>query len=686
MSFRISVDTGGTFTDFYVEDDDGGAWTYKTPTTPDDLTEGLFDGFEEIAESHDLTVEEFLGETGRLIHGTTAAINAIIEGEVSKTALICTAGFRDVLTLREGGKRDPYDWDVDNPEPYVPRELTFGVEERINAEGEVVTPLEEDECREVVERAVSKDVDAIAVSLLWAHRNPVHERRIRDAIAEVAPDLDCSISSSVCPIAREYRRTSATVINASLYGVVGDYLSSLREKLRDHGFDGTPLIVTCNGGVMGIEEVLTTPIWMVGAGPTMLPVAATNVVEREVGSDDVIALDMGGTSLDMGVIEDGNVSRSRDATVGDDHMLGIDKVDIESIGSGGGSIAWVDDGGLLHVGPRSAGAMPGPACYSNGGTEPTVTDAALVLGYLDEEYFLGGDMEIDPDAARDVLADVGDRLGLDVVEAAHAVYGTANQSMVNSIKEITMDRGVDPRNFVLSGGGGALGTHVVPVARELQVRSVILPAEAGTISSVGGLSSDITRDFSESYLTTGERFDHDAVNEVLESLRSRAEEFFERSNIPESVQSLSFFAECRYPEQVWELEISLPFNEVSVGDEQTLVERFHRVHDRTYGFRIDREDVEFINWRVEAVGETPRAQVTPPESGETAGIDEARHGTRRAFFEGEMRACPAYRSRSLAAGHEIAGPSFVDDDTTTIVLPPGSTFRVTGSGNYHIDP
>ena len=679
MNFELCADVGGTFTDVYIRTGEGETRSVKAPTTPDDLTEGLFDAFEKAGAEFDRSVQELLGETERLIHGTTVATNAIIEDETATTALLTTDGFRDVLTLREGGKEDPYDWDMDYPEPYVPRSLTYGVTERITAEGEIETELDEQECRRVIREIRDRGVDAIAVSLLWSHQNATHEERIGELIEAEAADLDYSLSSRVAPIIREYRRASATAINASLYGVVDDYLSEFEATLRERGFTGTPFIITANGGLMQVDEVVRTPIWIVDAGPTMFPVASQSITDAELGKDDVIALDMGGTSLDMGVVTDGSISRSREATVEGDHMLGIEKVDIKSIGSGGGSIAWVDDGGLLHVGPQSAGADPGPACYMEGGQEPTVTDAAMVLGYLNEEYFLGGEMEVSREVARDVIEEkIGSKLGLDPVEAAHAIYVAANQNMINGVKSVTIERGIDPQRFVLSGGGGALGTHAVEIARELQVGEILLPRRASVISAVGGLTSDIRRDFSESHLTTAAEFDHEGVESVMSSLKREAEAFFDRAEIPAENRRLEFIAEARYPSQVWELEVPLSSPRIGPDSAADLADQFHRAHEETYGFKIEQQDVEFLQWRVEAIGET--GGMDRDSSGvPTETADVTSRGEREAFFGDGFYTCSIRRAREL-------GLAFVEAETTTLVLPPESELTVTESGNYHIEP
>lgn len=687
MTFEIAIDVGGTFTDLYVRDDIGEADSFKVPSTPADPTDGFLDACEKAAEAHGLTLDGFLSETDRIVHGTTIATNAIIEGEVDTTALITTAGFRDTLTLREGGNRSPYEWEEPWPDPYVPRWLTFEVPERITPEGEIVEELDEQAVRDVIAEIRENDaVDAVAVSLLWAHVTPEHEQRIGSLLDELVPELEYSLSHRVNPIIREYRRTSSTAINASLFGPISEYLATLDNRLSEMGFNGEPLIISANGGVMNADEIARTPIWSVDSGPTVLPVAAQHFVETELDRDNVIAVDMGGTSLDMSTVTDGTILRTREAEVGDD-MLGIEKVDVKSIGSGGGSVAWVDDGGLLRVGPQSAGADPGPVCYGNGGTKPTVTDAAVVLGYLNGEYILGGDMTIDSEAAAAAIDDeIADTLGVDTQEAAYAIYTTATQDMVNGIKGVTVERGIDPQNYVMAGGGGALGMHAVQLARELRIDDILLPSDAGVISSIGGLISDIQRDFSGSYVTTSSDFDHDAVNSLLSSLEAKTSEFFDRSNIAEQNRSIDRYVEARYPHQVWELEIELPDSTLEVGDEHSLADRFHQVHEDTYGFRMDQE-VEFLYWRVDATGATadPTEQATPAESPHGS-LSDARTENRVAFFDATETAAPAFRADGLASGHRLSGPAFVDGKNTTVVLPPDSNLRVTEHGNYHIIP
>ncbi len=684
MSYQIAIDIGGTFTDLYLRSSDGEVESVKVPTTPEDFSDGFFNALRKAAELKNESLSELLAASDSIVHGTTVATNAVIEDEMSTTAFITTDGFRDILQYREGGKEDPFDYDVSYPTPYIDRYRRYTVRERVNAEGEVITPLGEDDVISVIQEIADSDVEAVAVCLLWSHVNPIHEELIGELLDEHLPEVQYSLAHEVNPIIREYRRAISTAIDASLIGPIDEYINSLKTRLKEYGYEKEPLIITANGGVMHTDELTRSPIWAVDSGPTMLPVAAKAFASDELDRDDVIALDMGGTSLDMGVVNDGTIPRTREATIKND-LLGIEKVDVRSIGSGGGSIAWVDEGGLLHVGPESAGADPGPACYLRGGEEPTVTDAALVLGYLNEDYFLGGDMEIAKAPAQEALEQIADGLNTSLLEAAYSIYLTANQNMVNGINEITVERGIDPRRYSLAGGGGGLGMFAVSIARDLGVNEILLPSQAGVVSAIGGLLSDIQHDFSASTYTTSQDFDYAAVNETLETLEAKSQDFIDRVGGGNKDSEIVFHAEGRYPQQVWELEITLPARRVEIGDESELVERFHKVHEETFGFSTE-EPVEFLYWRAEAIVETGGSAQDFKVTNEKIPLTAAQHDERSAYFDGRMYDAPAYNGDSLAPGHSFAGPAFVESSNTTIVLPPDSSLRVTESGNYRINP
>lgn len=686
MSYHLSIDIGGTFTDLFLRDSEGGSLSVKVPSTHGDLTDGVINALDKAADTEGITRGTLLNRTEQIVHGTTIATNAILEGETAKTALLCTDGFRDTLMFRNGGRENAFEVHVDYPDPYIPRSLTYGVEERVNAEGEVVTSLNDESVIDAIDRAVERDCNAVAVSLLWAHVNPAHERRIASLIDEHAPGLNYSLSHRVNPIIREYRRTSATAIDASLKEPIASYLSRLRDRLEENGYTKEPLLITANGGVMQFNDVVELPIWSVDSGPTMLPSAGlqTTRLELETETPNAIALDMGGTSLDMSLIRGGDVSRTRDAEVADS-ILGIEKVDVRSIGSGGGSIAWVDEGGLLHVGPESAGSSPGPVCYGQGGDRPTITDAALVLGYLSKDQRLGGEMSIDFNAAEDAIDErIADELGVSTIEAAHTIYATANQDMVTGMREVTIERGIDPREYVVCGGGGALGLHVVPLARELGVEEIILPREAGVISAIGGSYSDIRHDFSATQQTKSDTFDLDAVNETLGSLTDKSCRFLDSVGADERDRELTYYTEARYTQQAWEVEVAIPSPPFDPADADRLVDRFHESHEATYGYRMDDQDIRFIHWRVEASARTDNQQTGAPARDTTAPESDALRSRSPAYFGTERIDVPRYHGPSLAVGRSIEGAAVIEAKNTTIVLPQDSRLDITDRGNYRI--
>ncbi|MHA1262631.1 MAG: hydantoinase/oxoprolinase family protein [Candidatus Freyarchaeota archaeon] len=614
MSYRISIDVGGTFTDLLIVDENTGeTCTHKTPTTPHDLTVGVMNAIKLAADALNKTVAEMLGDTVSIVHGTTATTNALIEGKVAKVGFITTRGFTDVLPGREGGKQNPFNWKIDFPDPFIPRYLILPVTERINSEGEVEVPLNEEEVREAIRKFKRWNVEAVSVCLLWSIANPKHEERIGEIIEEEWPGIPYDLSHRVNPIIREYRRSISTTINSSLRKIISEYISKLGGALKDSGFTGSLFLMTSSGGVLDPQEVVNKPILTFGSGPSMLPVAALHLGMLERNTNDVIGVDMGGTSFDVAFVRHGEIILTREAKIkpteeGGD-KLGIAMVDVESIGSGGGSIAWIDPAGYLHVGPQSAGADPGPACYGLGGTEPTVTDANLVLGYLDPEYFLAGRMKIHPDKAEKAIKEkVADKLGIDVVEAASRIYTTVNYDMIVALRDLSIRRGIDPRLTLLVGGGGAFGIHAAEIAKEIGVKEILIPKKAGVLSSFGGLVSDIKQDFRAASYTRSDAFDFERVNRVLDELEKQAEEFLERAGVTMESRELRYSVEARYPYQIHELDVPLRFNRITEENLPQLIEDFHDTHFRFYAVKDPESPIECINWRISAVGKTKKTE------------------------------------------------------------------------------
>jgi len=690
MSYRLCIDIGGTFTDLVVADQKGKVDIFKSPTTPGNYTDAFIETVKMAADNYSLPLKEFMAqcstiEGGYFGHGSTVSTNAIIEGKAAKTGLICTGGFRDILLAREGGKENPYNWQMEYPEPYIPRYLTFGVGERINAEGGIEQELNQDDVRKAIRQLKEYRVNAIAVALLWSIVNPVHELKIAGIIEKEWPGIPYSLSHKVNPCIREYRRFSSTAIDASLKPLVSSYVTQLEKRLEAIGYKGQLSLLTSSGGVVSAEEFVRKPIFSVDCGPALAPSAGRLIAETDLGIDNIITTDMGGTSFDVACITGGEIAVSRETEVGG-YMLGINKVDSKSIGAGGGSIAWVDSGGLLHIGPRSAGAVPGPACYNKGGTDPTITDANVVLGYLDPAYFLGGGMKLDKKlAAKAIEEKVAIPLKLSVEEAAYAMWGVVNASMSNVIQDITIWRGIDPREYTMVSGGGAGGMHIAAIAGELGVKKILIPRVAGALSAFGGAFADITSEFSLSKFTESGSFDYDGINSALDGLKKQAEEFFEHMRVPRKQRKLQIYTEARYPFQVW--EISVPLRGNSIGNQKqldVLVSDFHKLHQKIFSVSAPDQPVEFVYWRVKAVGRLPRtdfpaAKVSPGAA--------ASSSTRKAYFRelGGMVETPLYKGEDLKAGNRISAPAIIEEPTTTILVMPGCKASITRYGNYLIE-
>ncbi len=690
MGIRVCVDIGGTFTDLAVmNDEDRRLKLFKTSTTPEDYGGAVIDGLRMAAEFYGLPLRDFMRlcssrHGGAINYGTTIATNAVLQKKVSKVGLVCTKGHRDILTFREGGKEDPFVWNIDFPDPYIPRYLTLSVRERIGAGGNIVTPLDEDEVKEAVTQLKRYEVDVIAVALLWSIVNPVHERKIGDIISREWPGKPYVLSHLINPVMREYRRTISTVINASLMPIVGPYIHGFDDRLREIGYEGNLSLISCFGGIMSVRDMAEKPIYCIDSGPTGAPVAGLLYARTEAEREDVITCDMGGTSFEVSRVTGGEIRTTLDAKVGFDY-LGIRKVDTRSIGAGGGSIAWVDAGGLLHVGPESAGAQPGPVCYGRGGTRATVTDANLVLGYLNPDYILGGSMKLDSkSAAKAIEKNVASLLGISVLDAAFAIWNTVSVNMTDAIRKITSWEGIDPREYVFVSGGGAGGLHVIPMMADLGVSNLIIPKAAGALSAVGGLAADMVADFQRNYGCSTSQFDMDSVNMTLDALAAEALSFFESNGIRQEDRRTEFSVDARYYSQPWELTVPLRVSRFN-GQENVaqFVEDFHAMHIRMRGSREEGQSVECSNWRVKATGKTKQLGFYQVAAGTGASPEGALKGRRSAYFrESGLCETPVFDGDRLRAGNKLPGPAIIEERETTIIVFPASEVSVTKAGNY----
>lgn len=685
MGGEIAIDVGGTFTDLVLRLDDGDIRAYKSPTTPGRIIDGVFNGLDQIAEDLGTEGHALITSLDRFAFGTTAATNAILEGKTARTGLLVTRGFRETLLVREGGKADTYTIAMDYPPPYIPRALTLEVDERVNAEGGIERTLDEESVARAVAQLKDEGVEAVAVALLWSIVNPAHEIRVGEIIAGLWPGLPVSLSHQVNPCIREYRRTSATALDASLKPIVARSVAELQERLTAGGFRGALTYVTSSGGQTSAADIMAKPVYLCFSGPAAAPDASRRFAELEGDeTGNIITIDMGGTSFDVSITSDWRVPLHREGTIAG-HVFGVPSIEIHTIGAGGGSIARVDRGGFIHTGPESAGSEPGPACYRRGGTRATVTDANLVLGYLDPEHFAAGRMTLDPEAAAAVIGrHVAEPIGLGLHEAASLVALSCEQNMVGAISDLTVKRGIDPRDYLMVAGGAAAGLHAAAIARELGITRVLVPRYAGVMSAFGILTGDVGFTFGRALFASSVQFDFARVNAMLASLEAEGNAYLDRMGFREAaVRALHLSAESRYAGQVWQL--TLPLAQLRIADPGALaavVESFHRLHETHYSVRSAGDAVEFTEWNVRAVGKMPGTTI--PQLPAHTAPHLPRH--RRAWFRetGQFVETPVHAAAQLPAGKTITGPALIEDRLTTIVVPPGTSAAVTTYGNVLI--
>lgn len=684
---RIACDTGGTFTDLILEDDDGRLTMFKASTTPGDPVQGVLDAVRLAAESHGQPLQDFASRVDTFIHGTTHAINAVITGNTARTAFLTTAGHPDVLVLREGGRQEPFNFEAGFPAPYVPRSLTFEIKERVNSAGEILTPLDEVSAREACASMREAGVEAVAVCLLWSVANPSHEERIAAILAEEMPGTKVTLSHRLNPTIREFRRASATAIDASLKPLMTRYLGSLSSRLNGIGFKGRLLVLTSQGGMMDAADIAEKPILAINSGPSLAPVAGSHYGNAARPNADIVVADTGGTTYDVSLVRGGRIPLTRDAWIGPPfrgHLTGFPSVDVQSVGAGGGSIASVDEFGLLHVGPRSAGAQPGPVSYGRGGTEPTFSDACLALGYLDPDFFLGGHLRLDAAAARRAIErDIARPLGVSVEEAALAILTLGTENMVQAIADITVNQGIDPREAILIGGGGAAGLNSIFIARRLGIPRLVIPEVGAALSAAGALMSDLTADFrATAYANTG-RFDFARVNAVLGELEESARAFIGSVGGAAISSRIEFSVEARYDQQVWEIEVPLGTTRIGGDDDvDALVSAMHEAHERIFTFRDERADVEVVGWAARAVC-TLRDRVGRIEQASSSRMSRE---TRNIWLPGSGASdAPVLSFEAMTIDQPFHGPAIVESAFTTVVIDERASFSKAADGSLIID-
>jgi len=697
----VGVDIGGTFTDVVVMDEDGAVVSNKALTTPGALEEGVFSALQLMADARDESLESFLAQVAAFGHGTTQATNALIERKGAPTGLITTLGFGDTLFIQRllgftaGVPTERLGWYSKrrHPTPIVPRSLVREVPERVDQAGRVLLELDEDATRRSVAELLDAGVSALAVSLLWSFRNPAHERRVAEIVRELDPngEVFVSLSSEVNPVIGEYERTATTVLNSYLGPIVQRYLERLESSLRSRGFAGVFSVLNSIGGVMGAEEAAERAVLLLASGPTG-GVIGSRYLAQELGHRNVITTDMGGTSFDVGLILDGRPLVTGVTEVGRYHVS-APMVDITAVGSGGGSIASVRDG-LITVGPESAGADPGPACYGRGGTRPTVTDANVVLGIVDPDHFLGGRMRLDGEAAARVIEEqIARPLGLDVHEAAAGIRRIVDAQMADTLRELTIGRGHDPRDFVLYAYGGAGPMHCAGYGAELGVDKIVIPTTSMAQSAYGALASDIQHSAERSFLIRGgggaepgwAGIEPGVLVEQFSALEARCRAALARYEVTDGDGEYSRSVDMRYRRQTHELIIPVPAGHIDASVVRYLVERFEQTYEDTYGkgagFR--EAGVEMTTFRVDAIGRTrkPRLPKAPARTGAQRRERPIYDGAACAHVSAEVVDWTA-----LGVGEHVAGPAVLEHPTTTVYVAAGQHAAVDPHGNLIVDP
>ncbi|MCP3918891.1 MAG: hydantoinase/oxoprolinase family protein [bacterium] len=683
MTYKIGIDVGGTFTDLYLWSSAGEVETYKTLSTPDDPSGGVLDGLRAIAEARGVALEAFVADVTTIVHGTTVTTNATLTRGGAKTGLLTTEGVRDALEMRRGVREEQYDNHFQNVVPLVPRYLRRSVRGRRDYKGDELTPLDSEAVRDAAGVFRDEAVEAVAVCFMNAFANGSHEEEAAGILREELPGMHVSVSSEVLPTVRFYNRVSTTVLNSYVGPILRDYLQSLTAKLAEIGFEGVLLIMQSNGGVALPEVALARPATTLLSGPAGGPEAAV-AYTRLFGRDDCIVVDMGGTSFDASLVRGGEAEMVSESDI-ERLRIALPMLAITTIGAGGGSIGWIDEGGLLRMGPQSAGAKPGPACYGRGGERPTCTDANVALGYLDPAYFAGGKMHLDPEAARrSIDLHVAQPLGLSVEEAAAGMYRVINTNMAHGVRAITVRRGLDPREFpmVVAGGAGAL--HACMIANELEMPELCVPPTASVLCATGMLLGDLRHDYVRSYVCRFGDLDTARLRSLVGEMTGEGAALLGEEGVDSGRIEHRIDLDLRYAKQYHEVTVPVTTAMIENGDTAAIAAAFHREHDRLYGYELSAEgtDLELINVRVRAIGATDKPEILRLDPG---GPDPsaARKGVRQAFVP-EISAfadVPVFDGHALRAGNVLDGPALIERTDTTIFVSDAFRTRIDDHGS-----
>lgn len=684
--YRLGVDAGGTFTDFVLSDDSGGVRLFKTASTPADPTEAIGAGLGLMSEAMGEPIEAIVSGCDLCINGTTVGLNALIQHKGAKVGLICTSGHEDSIEIRLGHKEDGYRYDADYPpaKMLVPRYLRRPVRERVLSDGSVSVPMNEDDVRQACATFRKEGVQAVAVSFLWSVLNQAHERRAAEIVREELPDVFLAVGSEIYPQVREYTRTSTTITNAYLGPIMQRYVTAIDRYFSKLGARYPVRYFQSNGGLAIGEAMSDRAVYAINSGPASAPTAGLYVAEP-FGVKDVITVDMGGTSFDITLVRDGqaNVNKNIDFLR---YRIGVPMIQVETLGAGGGSIAWIDELGLLQVGPQSAGAEPGPACYGRGGEEPTVTDANLVLGYLNPTALLGGRMTLDADRAfATIKSRIADPLGISVARAAHGIFTIVNNNMVNGIRRVSVERGYDPRDFALVAAGGAGSAHITALAREMGIGTVLVPKLASGLCAFGQILSDVKYNYMASAplrLENPETFG--TLNGRFEEIEAEGIRHLEADGFTRDRIDIRRSMDMRYVGQVHECTVDIGNFAITAETIEDIRQAFHARHKQLYTYAEPNSAVEVVNIESTLFGLVSKPR--RPHIAAGAGVDAAKVGSRPMIFsaDGARADAPVYDGARLGAGDTVSGPAVIEEETTTIVIEPGWTAELDESACYRL--
>jgi len=682
--YRLGIDAGGTFTDLVLADRSGGVRLYKALSTPADPTQAIEEGMKLISEDIGESASEIVSNSDLCINGTTVGLNALIQHKGGKTGLICTSGHEDSLEIRLGHKEDGYRYDPEYPAAVmlVPRYLRKGVRERVISNGSIKTPMHEEDVRAACRFFIEEEVEALAISFVWSVLNTSHERRAAEIVREMMPGVALTVGGDLYPQVREYTRTSTAVVNAYLAPILNRYVAAVDEYFRRLGAKYPVRYFQSNGGLGLGKAISERSVYAINSGPASAPQAGL-FVAAPFKKKNVITIDMGGTSFDITLTRNGvtNISKNIDMLR---YRIGIPMIQVETLGAGGGSIGWIDSMGLLQVGPQSAGARPGPACYGQGGTLPTVTDANLVLGYLNPKGLLGGRLPLDLEKARKAIKSIADPLGISIERAAYGVYTIVNNNMINGIRRVSVERGYDPRDFVLVGAGGATAAHITFLAGEMGIDTVILPKLASGLCAFGQIISDVKYNYMATSPLRLEGAAYATIDRLFEQIEAQGVKHLVADGFTKSAIRIERSLDMRYVGQVHECTVEIGNYASDAKALEKVKAAFHKRHEELYTYSEPHNSVEVVNIESTLYGHVDKPQ--PPRVKKGLPAAKAINGRRKAIFaaNGKLVGTPVYDGSKLGAGATIKGPAIIEEVTTTIVIEPKWSARLDVSGSYVI--